>query len=253
MKQADEAIEKVLAGLRASDAPEGMQGRILQAMQARAAADEGDRAGWRMWLRMPALAVYGTVLAGLLVVVAVSMRHQAAPQRVARLELKIKRTADRSDAASGPSAAVVPANVRHRAESSISHEVAARSGGQEVAAYVAPDYEALAVEEMRAPSKPTPALPMTAQEKLFRQVVIGEPSDQLAMLNPEEREKANAKAEDDFKAFFGIRESATSQDPKSPAATSGAPAAKPDGQDVKPDDKSSTLNTQPAAPAEVAK
>src|SRR5487761_992769 len=54
MKNSEEAIEKVLAGLRSSDAPAGMERRILEAVQNRTST--GSRTGWRrlrqIWLEI---------------------------------------------------------------------------------------------------------------------------------------------------------------------------------------------------------
>ena len=74
MKNSEEAIEKVLAGLRDAEAPAGMERRILSALEDQESVRT--RLGWRwlrpIWLVMPLrpvatrVLVCGVALAGLL-------------------------------------------------------------------------------------------------------------------------------------------------------------------------------------------
>ena len=229
MKQADEAIDKVLIGLRASEAPAGMESRILQAI---ATAESREKQAWWMVFRalppllrrnraagvvswqagtsFPRLRICGALLAGLLVLVALFVPHhvhKAAQEPVAAKRVEALPTANAERAvpvvlARIPQKQTKPSLVRGETTKA-GHEEPTDSNAAE---------DALAREEMLAPSHPAPPLPMTAQEKLFRQAVIGEHFDQLAMLNPEEREKADAKEDGEFKSFFGTETSAKQEE-----------------------------------------
>ncbi len=207
MKQADEAIDRVLTGLRESEAPAGLEGRILQAMRARVAMNSVENQPWWTW---PRLAGCGALLAGLLVLVAVSVPHRV--HRVAPEPVVARHVEPAPAVIAEKAAAVGQARVPPRVTKPLLVRVEAASGRKG-----APDSnsaeDALAREEMLAPSHPAPPLPMTAQEKLFRQAVIEEHFDQLAMLNPEEREKANTKADDEFGNFFGTRKPSKQEEP----------------------------------------
>ena len=73
MKSSEEAIEKVLAGLRDAEAPDGMERRILERLDERASMRS--RSSWRrlrpIWLVMPARPLmvrslaWGVALAGI--------------------------------------------------------------------------------------------------------------------------------------------------------------------------------------------
>jgi hypothetical protein len=55
--------------------------------------------------------------------------------------------------------------------------------------------------EMRAPSRPAPQAPLTAEEKLLLRVVHRCDPGQLAMLNPEERASRAAESDKEFQNF----------------------------------------------------
>src|SRR5271170_2542932 len=81
MKNSEEAIDRVLAGLRDADAPVGMEGRILEALEDRVSVRS--RSGWRwfrpMWLVTAAhpvairSLVCGVALAGLIAAVSLGV------------------------------------------------------------------------------------------------------------------------------------------------------------------------------------
>lgn len=222
MKQADEAIDRVLAGLRDSEAPAGMEGRILQAMQARVAAEPVEKPGLWSWPRM---AGCGALLAGLLVVVAVLVPHRGHTSGQERVVAK--QVAAAPAMAAEPPGPVMQARVRDRlAEPVLIH-------AKRAIVVPKPDVDsnavedALAQEEMLAPSHPAPPLPMTAQEKLLVRAVRRHDPDELAMLNPEEQKKVEAKDEAAFKFFFGIPDAAKPE-PQDGTGTKDVPSdAKP--------------------------
>jgi len=54
---------------------------------------------------------------------------------------------------------------------------------------------------MRAVSHPAPEEPLTGEEKLLLRIVQKGDSQQMAMLNPQVREKQEAESEAEFKKF----------------------------------------------------
>lgn len=205
MKQADVAIDKVLTGLRESEAPEGMEGRILQVMQARIAAESMEKQTW--WWSWPRMAGYGALLAGLLVVVAVSVPHRM--RRAAQEPVVAKQV----EVASAP---VAEARVPRKATKPLLVRVEKQNAGQKGVQDSNAAEDELAREEMLAPSHPAPPLPMTAQERLLERVVSRHGLRDLAMLNAEERDKTAAREDEDFKKFFGIKDRAKEQQEEIP-------------------------------------
>ena len=61
--------------------------------------------------------------------------------------------------------------------------------------------DAVALKEMRAPSHPAPEEPLTQEEKLLLRVVHRADPQEMAMLNPEVREKHEAEDEAEFRRF----------------------------------------------------
>jgi hypothetical protein len=216
MTDADERIDRVLAGLREADAPSGMEGRILRAMVR--AEREPVRAGnsMRNWMTRPALALAGVGALALLVALAVtSLRRPAdlvSSQGVAAVGSR--HGADQAGAVPqrlrpggcgegyGKAEAVPSssAGLSGRARESDAGEVRVEPADSSEVLPV--DQEALAVSEMLAPSKPAPPLPLTHQEKMLAQVVHqGEP-EELATLRPDVREKQMELSRAEFQEFF---------------------------------------------------
>lgn len=225
MKQTDEAIDRVLTGLRESEVPAGMESRVLQAMQARVAAESVEKSVWWSW---PRQAVYGALLAGLLVVVAVSVPHRVhrvTPEPVGARHVEGAPAVIAEKAA--PVVQARQARVPQRVAKPLPVRVETASAGQKGAPDSNAAEDALAREEMLAPSHPAPPLPMTAQEMLLVRAVRRHDPDELAMLNPEEQKKVEAKDEAAFKVFFGIPDAAK-PGPQDGTGTKDVPAdAKP--------------------------
>jgi hypothetical protein len=233
MTNAEEAIDKLLTGLRKTGTPAGMEARILLALDG-ALKDAPDahtlrrssRGSWRDWLAMRDYArplAGGVAMAGLSVLAAlvVSM-HRADHAAVNRRDVRVPASfstpavADAAlpkrlkpdDAEGGfPTAEAVPLSDMPRSLN-LAAEVRTRSGDAtpsptEISGAEGPtDYAALAVSEMLAPSKPAPPLPLTHQEKLLAQVVRTGDPEQLADLKPDVREKQVELAKAEFQNFF---------------------------------------------------
>ncbi|HEX4154065.1 MAG TPA: hypothetical protein VHY48_00500 [Acidobacteriaceae bacterium] len=195
MKNADEAIDKVLAGLRNAEPAPGIEHRALEAARNRQMA----RPPRRMTL-MPALC--GVALAALIVAaLAVRMSHRRVPQSLTnRAPLNAVHPA-----APQPllSSARVPA-LRPEAQRMQRAESRPRSTSARLVAGDDPD--ALALREMRAPSHPAPPMPLTAQEKVLREIARAPDPQQVVLLDPVLRERQEAAANADFQRFLNSQQ-----------------------------------------------
>ncbi len=201
----EEAIEKMLAGLRDAEAPAGMERRILEAIEDRAIARS--RSGWRrfrpIWLVGSVGPVRGRFLAGGVAfagVLAVVLAVLAIPA-IHRLE----------HAAPQPKSSTSPGSPRPAAASGLVAEVARpQPSGASARPMVKTrvrragdlrDSDSVAFQEVPA-SHPAPPMPLTEQEKLLLRIAhTGDPVE-LAMLNPEIRARREAQGEAEFKEFF---------------------------------------------------
>lgn len=204
MKSSEEAIERVMAGLRDASASSGMERRILETVEGRASARS--RLGWRrrrpVWLSMPARPVAirpsarGLTLASLLVAaVAIPsiswMRHAPAPSRA-----KPAATASQPRAATSGLIATSPQLPRPRSNA----RRVGRSGAKRTR--LVDDKDSAAVRDTFAVSHPAPPMPLTEQEKLLLRIAHAGDPVELAMLNPEIRARREAQGEAEFKEFF---------------------------------------------------
>lgn len=207
MKNADDAIERVLTGLRDAEAPLGMERRILAAMEDRALAPgrAGAGAGWHLplWLVGAArpmvvrYAVMGFAAAGVIaLVLAIPARHKSVH---APVNAKVDSVARWLESP--------------RVEEAVIHSEQVRAGRVVRTARVAnepegpvigpdADSDAVALSETRAASFPAPPMPLTEQELLLlRMLHRGEPVE-LAMLDPRLEALQDAKEKEEFQRFF---------------------------------------------------
>jgi hypothetical protein len=206
VKGSEEAIEKVLAGLRDIEAPAGMERRILERLEGRVSVVEA-RSGWRrlvpLWLAMPSKAlVCGAALVGLMAVVLAI----PAIRRIGHAPLQTT-----SDGVTGAPREAAPAVAAREAET--------RAGGLRVrlgTAMKAPDAgllraadsdssdeESVARSEMQAASFPAPPMPLTAQERLLLRLAHKVDPVEMAMLDPKFRAMQDAEEKAEFQRFFG--------------------------------------------------
>ena len=207
MKNADDAIERVLTGLREVEAPVGMERRIVAAMEDRTSETARARDGWRWPLRLVGVArpavvryvVIGCVAAGVIAVVL------TIPGRSRRQQVPLK--AKMGSVGSGQRVPVVEEPVMASERPSAARvmraaRVANEPEGPVVGGNEAGDFDAVAMSETRAASFPAPPMPLTEQERLLlRMVHRGEPVE-LAMLDPQMREMQDAKEKAEFQQFF---------------------------------------------------
>ena len=208
INSSEEAIRKVLAGLRGCDVPLEMERRILKAVQNQASAES--RSGWHrsrpIWLvnlGAPILLkhlLFGVVVTGVLAVAltipllywahrvggAASQFKEVAPARVGPPPLATQKLVA-SNATVPPTASDFRSagKKRERAVGLVRHS------------------DSLALRELQAASRPAPPLPLTQEEKMLLRLIHTVGPQQLAMLNSEERAKHEAEADAEFQQFFG--------------------------------------------------
>lgn len=190
MKNTEEAIDRLLAGLRAAEPPAGMNQRITAGLHNQSATLAPTRPSYGRfaWLTAPvaaALLVFALILqAG---------RHQA----------RVGTQPARPEAQEAPETAQAP--VRAETSSPSVQVSPTPRGSVRLASKVssaARDMDALAEEEMRAASQPAPPLPLNDQEKLLLRMTHKKTPIELAALGPAVRAKHDAEEEADFQQFF---------------------------------------------------
>ena len=210
-KHTEEAIDKVLAGLRDADAPAGMEGRILETLQHRASVRP--RPGWRRfrpeWLIAPVRPAanrslaWGVALASVLAIV-------LAVPAVRRFGHVLGSASAPSKRISGPVVASVPSAAPEMAGKSahLPFQPVTRSmriSKQEVNAQraeVASESDSLAMYEMHAASHPAPPMPLTQQEKLLLRIAHRGDPIEFAELNPAQRDAQYAEEMAEVHRFF---------------------------------------------------
>ena len=208
INSSEEAIRKVLAGLRGCDVPLEMEHRILKAVQDQASAES--RSGWYwsrpIWLvslGAPILSrhlLFGLVVTGMLAIaLIIPLSHRA--HRVDDAASQSKKAAL---ARVGPLPLATPSLL---ASSGPVPPTASdfRSTGKkwERAVELVRHSDSLALRELNAASRPAPALPLTHEEKMLLRLIHTIGPQQLAILNSEERAKHEAEADAEFQQFFG--------------------------------------------------
>ena len=201
----EEAMEKVLAGLRDSDAPVGMERRILVALQDQASVRP--RSGWRrfrpFWLATPLATRYvtwGAALAGMVVIAFMlpavrRLGHVLVPAKIVSAPVALLPVA--APEMAEKSAQVPPrSGVRPRKTATPEGKWRARRAG------VASDSDSLALDEMRAASHPAPPMPLTEQEKLLLHIAHKGDPVEFAELNPMERAARYEEEKAEVQRFF---------------------------------------------------
>jgi hypothetical protein len=246
MKNSEEAIARVLAGLRDADVPVGMERRILEALEDQ--TPEQTRLGWRwfrpMWLVTAAYPVAtsslvcGVALAGLFAAVSLGipairrLGHAPAqskmnqvpagsmplvtPEAAKSVELPLSGSSARS---------VRKMNLRAPKEIPDSDR----------------DSDSVALSEMRAPSHPAPPMPLTEQERLLLRIAHKNDPVEMAVLDPMRRAARDAEEGVAFQSFFGppANEQQMTEQPKGEQPTTEQPA-------TEQPTKRSTTTTEPS-------
>jgi hypothetical protein len=205
MKEPEEAIERVLAGLRSTSAPIGMDRRIMDALGTRASV----RSRWD-WLRWSLASVHpGTtqftnwsVGVGVVCVVVLTV---TANYRSTHVDSPSKRIS--ISVATIPAVASVVATNSSQATPfrlGVGRAKAAKPERKASVwkAGVAGDSESLAEEEMLAVSHPPPPMPLTEQEKLLLRIAHKDDPLEVAALNPAVRATRYEEEKAEVQRFF---------------------------------------------------
>jgi hypothetical protein len=237
MKNSEEAIEKVLAGLRDADALDGMERRILDrlmdGLEERAAARS--RSGWRrllpIWLVAPARPVAvgslvcGIALAGMFVVALAIPAIRRLGHAPVQSKKDVAHVESLSPANSEVAKNAQPASSRSGVWSIGQKKVGRSAAGAEAVL----DSDSVALEEMHAASYPAPPMPLTEQERLLLRLVHKDDPVELAMLDSmlDSKIRALQDSEDkaEFQRFFGqpTKQAAPEQSVTEQAAPQSSP------------------------------
>lgn len=186
MRNPENAIEKVLAGLRDTEAPLGLESRVMAAVEMRTSIQPipASRRAWRM-------ALAGAVAASLALAITAMYWHGYRLK-----QSKESVVAPKSFSSEGPGRNIRSGSVRAREQIMTGRTKAPARKGQQTGVD-----DAVLLSEMRAPSRPAPEEPLTDEEKLLlRAVRLGDPQV-TAMLNPEVRARQEAESEAEFQRF----------------------------------------------------
>jgi hypothetical protein len=257
MKNSEDAIEKVLAGLRSPEAPVGMERRILEALQDQASARS--RSGWRrlrpIWLAMPARPLagrpltWGVALAGVFAVaIAIPAIHRLgrgsgrqSARSLAQLPARSPSRSETNQVSARSAAGLSPEGVAKSTPHALSRP--GMRPAKQANVRRATDVqggESVAVEEMLASSHPAPPMPLTEQERLLLRIVHRGDPVELAMLDPMRRAARDVEEQTEFQRFFKPR---TIEQPTADQPTTEQPAV---GQPATP--QSTTEQLTPAQP-----
>ena len=199
MKNSEEAIERVFAGLRDVDTPGGMERRIVETLEDHALAQS--RWSWRRLVGRTPLVVTGSVACGAaLVGIFAFILVTPAVHRREHVPTSSKRNAaPLMVSPSSPSEAVAESAPlpEPRPGTRSKEKVNLRRAG------LVRDDDSLALREMRAASRPEPPMPLTEQEKLLVRFVQTRSPEELAAIDPVKWAARDAEEKAEFEKFFG--------------------------------------------------
>jgi hypothetical protein len=208
-KDSEEAIEKVLAGLRDVEAPAGMERWILEGLEGRVSVVEA-RSGWRRlvpaWVAMPSKAlVCGVAFAGsvalILAIPALRWIGHAPLQTTRGGVTGAPREAAPAVAARETEASSSGARVRLGTTTTKMPDAGlVRIADSRETGF---GEESVAMSEMQAASFPAPPMPLTAQERLLLRLANKVDPVEMAMLDPKFRAMQDAEEKAEFQRFFG--------------------------------------------------
>jgi hypothetical protein len=239
------AVDKVLAALRAAAPPEGMDARIAQRLADHATSAPATTSRWRnlfagststgAWWRGVIAGAASAMLAMGLILFA---GHLTRP-RADRTQIATRRDANTRRAAPGipqskTSTAIEPVS-DPRNQLCVAPTLLTAQNVVPVSSTVTLQAESLA--ESTAPSHPAPELPLTAQEReLVRLVHTADPK-QLAALNLDEEAKLEAENAAEFARFFARPTPPPTPDVPPDANPEANPDNIPDAGQAAPDAK----------------
>lgn len=182
MRDSDEAIERLMAGLRDAEPSPGMKRRIFEAMEAHQTSPLGsDRHRLRPSVAAPLLGA-AALAASLIVATRV---HQPAHMPAVKHSVPADVGQGTQPEALGRKASIGTRRTAARVSARRPHDL--RAG-----------------REMQSSSYPAPPLPLTEQEKMLLRVAHHGDEQNKALLNPELQAAQSAKSTEQFQHFFEI-------------------------------------------------
>lgn len=179
MRNADETIKILLAGIRDAEPPSGMQSRILQAVELHPVSP-GLLESWGL---RPSGALVFVCAAVLMAGLAVAIRVYQPRHRSANVVRQVTHADVRPGARPETTVVKATAGLRRKAP----RASATRPG-----------------EETQLASYPAPALPLTEQERLLLRLAHRHDVQSAAILNRDLEAAASAEAAKQFQQFFEI-------------------------------------------------
>lgn len=210
MKHPDEVIDKVLAALRDTEPPLGIERRILQALDGHAPQPHRwlGRSVWPLSPAGPLHASSWAYGAAVAIVIALALLIPASRRRPSPLTSSGNVRVPGSSPFASPPATVssslppAPTVVSPPPRRNVAARNPTSRSAASQAQQPAEDADALALEELHAASQPAPPLPLTREERfLLRLAHKGDP-EELAILDPNLRAKQDVEARAEFHIFF---------------------------------------------------
>jgi hypothetical protein len=197
MKNSDEAVERVLAGLRETETPAGMERRILESVR-----DIAPRRSWGRQM-MPLLLMerrrWAVVVAGVVVVSSMACWTMLREQRPGREDAGSKRQVAPGSSTS-PEVQVSVARKQPLAE-----RPAVRWKGktnERRVRRVREEGSGVALHERRMANHPAPEAPLTAEEKLLLRMAHRRDPVEMAAMNPLLWAARDAEEKAEVQRFF---------------------------------------------------
>jgi len=179
MRDADETIKVLMAGLRDAEPPTGMQNRVFETLELHATVSPGPLESWRLRFSVAMAFVCAAVLAAAL---AVAIRIYQPLHRSANTTSRVTHGDARQDARPETTAVKTTAGLRRKSL----RGSAARPRESELTSY------------------PAPPLPLTDQERLLLRFAHRDDVQNDGILNPSLQTAESAEAAEQFQQFFGI-------------------------------------------------
>lgn len=187
----NEAIDRVLSGLRETEPPDGMRERVLRSARERTSK----RHRWSLQLGLTGTRWWAVPA------VSVTMIALAVSWTVAHNHRSVRETTHAPANLSPTNHLTAETHLGSAPTARPSHEARLLSEHTALAEPISGE-DALAISEMLAPSKPAPPLPLTHQENLLAEVVHHGAPEELATLKADVRAKQMEIAQAEFHDFF---------------------------------------------------
>jgi hypothetical protein len=252
MKNSEEAIERVLAGLRDVEAPDGMERRILDGLEARSAAQA--RSGWRRFMPMRLVMPRGrwelgwgpisrATLAGVLVLAFAI----PAMRRAGRAPVRSKTDAAGVKVAPTAPSVIATGNMERPSLGSGGRSRGTSDAPETGLVREAASDDSIALSETQAASFPAPPMPLTEQERLLLRLVHKVGPVEIATLDPRVRAMQDAEEKEEFQRFFGKQSLPAEMTTGESATGQAAPQQSP--KELASPEQSTMEQTKPEQPA----